>query len=58
MKSIEEILEILEAEEIRLVEAGEPQEFAFQLALTKLNDVEIKLWHSYNYQIRLANLKK
>lgn len=58
MKSIEEILEMLETEEIRLVESGEPQEIAFQLAITKLNEDEAKLWHSYNYETHLSNLKR
>lgn len=58
MTQIDDILKKLENEEIRLVNSGEPQEIAFQLAIASLTDAEVKMWHSHNMSKKKKQMKR
>lgn len=47
-KNIDEILKFLELKQIELEATGEPEEIAFQLAITYLTREEIATWHKHN----------
>ena len=46
--NIEQILDFLAAKQVELEAAGEPEEIAFQLAVTYLTEEEVQLWHEHN----------
>ena len=56
MNNIEQILAFLEQRQIDYENFGEPEEIAFQLAISDLTPNQCQIWHEYNNQQRINKL--